>query len=56
VFDPSGAAPPDQQGANRNLLTALDEEDPLSQMSAFNETWVAVEPLIENKLSSASAW
>lgn len=45
VFDPRGGASPDQQGANRNLLTALDEEDPLSQMSAFNETWVAVEPL-----------
>ncbi|MGZ8807868.1 MAG: molybdopterin-containing oxidoreductase family protein, partial [Mycobacterium sp.] len=27
VFDPSGGVLPDQQGANRNLLTALDEED-----------------------------
>ncbi|CAM3129327.1 molybdopterin-dependent oxidoreductase [Mycobacterium colombiense] len=44
VFDPTGSEPPDVLGANRNLLTARTEEDPLSQMSAFNETWVAVEP------------
>lgn len=47
-FDPSGEALPDRQGANRNLLTGLDEEDPLSQMSAFNETWVAVEPVTDS--------
>jgi len=43
VFDPVEGGPPDVLGANRNLLTARTEEDPLSQMSAFNETWVAVE-------------
>jgi formate dehydrogenase len=48
VFDPSGEALPDRQGANRNLLTRLDEQDPLSQMSAFNETWVAVEPVTKS--------
>jgi len=45
VFDPTGTLDPDVVGANRNLLTAGDEEDPLSLMSAFNETWVAVEPV-----------
>ena len=45
VFDPTGTLDPDVVGANRNLLTAGDEEDPLSLMSAFNETWVAVEPI-----------
>jgi formate dehydrogenase len=45
IFDPTGAEKPDVVGANRNLLTAADEEDPLSLMSAFNETWVTVEPL-----------
>jgi formate dehydrogenase len=45
VFDPVGGGDPDLLGANRNLLTARSEEDPLSQMSAFNETWVAVEPI-----------
>ncbi|WP_328354891.1 molybdopterin-dependent oxidoreductase [Mycobacterium sp. NBC_00419] len=45
VFDPNGTAEPDVVGVNRNLLTAADEEDPLSLMSAFNETWVTVEPL-----------
>ena len=43
VFDPAGGGEPAVLGANRNLLTARTEEDPLSQMSAFNETWVAVE-------------
>jgi formate dehydrogenase len=45
VFDPADGGDPDVLGANRNLLTARTEEDPLSQMSAFNETWVAVEPI-----------
>ncbi len=44
VFDPAGRAEPDVVGVNRNLLTAANEEDPLSLMSAFNETWVTVEP------------
>jgi formate dehydrogenase len=45
VCDPIGGDEPAVLGANRNLLTARTEEDPLSQMSAFNETWVAVEPV-----------
>lgn len=45
VFDPIGAGSPDVLGANRNLLTAATEIDPLSQMLAFNETWVALEPV-----------
>lgn len=45
VFDPTGTSQPDILGANRNLLTARNEEDPLSLMTAFNETWVAVEPI-----------
>ena len=46
VFDPAGGGQPYVLGANRNLLTTLTEEDPLSQMSAFNETWVAVEHVL----------
>ncbi len=45
MFDPAGRAEPDVVGVNRNLLTAANEEDPLSLMSAFNETWVTVEPV-----------
>jgi formate dehydrogenase len=43
VFDPAGGGEPYVLGANRNLLTTMTEEDLLSQMSASNETWVAVE-------------
>jgi formate dehydrogenase len=44
VFDPGGDGSPEVLGANRNLLAANDAEDPLSQMSAFNETAVVLEP------------
>jgi formate dehydrogenase len=44
VFDPHGGGAPEVLGANRNLLTANDAEDPLSQMSAFNETRVTLHP------------
>ncbi|OBK88438.1 molybdopterin-containing oxidoreductase family protein [Mycolicibacter sinensis] len=42
VFDPVSSQTPDVVGVNRNLLTSARHEDPLSYMSGFNDTRVAV--------------
>lgn len=43
VFDPVSGETPDVLGVNRNVLTPAKHEDPLSFMSGFNDTRVAVE-------------
>jgi formate dehydrogenase len=43
VFDPLNGGAPDVLGVNRNVLTPVAQEDPLSFMSGFNDTRVAVE-------------
>lgn len=45
VFDAVSGQAPDVAGVNRNLLTPADHEDPLSNMSGFNDTRVAVRSL-----------
>jgi len=43
VFDPRGGTEPQSFGANRNLLVDAGPVDPLSQTSALNSSYVAVE-------------
>lgn len=43
VFDPEGGEPPESYGTNRNLLVDTAAIDPLSQTSALNAVYVAVE-------------
>ncbi|HEY9264048.1 MAG TPA: molybdopterin-dependent oxidoreductase [Mycobacterium sp.] len=43
IFDPRGGAEPQSFGANRNLLVDAGPVDPLSQTSALNSSYVAVE-------------
>ena len=45
VFDPTGAAPPDRSGVNRNALVSDTVLDPLSQIPALNSERVAIEPV-----------
>ncbi|HKY91949.1 MAG TPA: molybdopterin-dependent oxidoreductase, partial [Nevskiaceae bacterium] len=46
VFDPTGKAPPEALGANRNLLVDRKEFDPFSQTPSLNATPVRVEALV----------
>jgi formate dehydrogenase len=46
VFDPVSGGAPDVLGVNRNVLTPATHEDPLSFMSGFNDTRVAVERVV----------
>ena len=43
VFDPRGGGAPESYGANRNLLIAGAEVDPLSQTSPLSSSYVGVE-------------
>lgn len=43
VFDPTGTVAATSFGANRNQLTDRRSTDPLSQVPAFNTTWVSLE-------------
>lgn len=48
VFDPVSGGAPDVLGVNRNVLTPATHEDPLSFMSGFNDTRVAVERIVQS--------
>lgn len=54
VFDPKNGGAPEVHGVNRNLLVNNRDIDPLSQIPAFNSTWVRVAPARATQLDDTA--